>query len=197
MSSILKVDQIQTAAGGTPTAADLGLNVSGSVLQVKNVVMTGIFSNSSAGSYVLVGDGTNSLQLSITVSSATNKVILYSNINSHAHNRQGGAFVVIRGSSYNSSNVVSPPTSPGSRSITNIGDAWTGDGEGDDGMMMNISSILNDTPGVGTHTYGIYCTTLASTQGGTRVNAAATDGDVDNQDYLRAVSTFTLMEIAG
>jgi hypothetical protein len=34
MASILKVDTIQTAAGGTPTAADLGLNVSGGVLQV-------------------------------------------------------------------------------------------------------------------------------------------------------------------
>ena len=34
MTSIIKVDQIQTAAGGVPTAADLGLNVSGAVLQV-------------------------------------------------------------------------------------------------------------------------------------------------------------------
>ena len=33
MTSIIKVDQIQNAAGGVPTAADLGLNVSGSVLQ--------------------------------------------------------------------------------------------------------------------------------------------------------------------
>ena len=33
MTSIIKVDQIQTAAGGVPTAADLGLNVSGSVVQ--------------------------------------------------------------------------------------------------------------------------------------------------------------------
>ena len=33
MTSIIKVDQIQTAAGGVPTAADVGLNVSGSVLQ--------------------------------------------------------------------------------------------------------------------------------------------------------------------
>lgn len=36
MTSIIKVDQIQNAAGGVPTAADLGLNVSGSVLQVQN-----------------------------------------------------------------------------------------------------------------------------------------------------------------
>ena len=34
MTSIIKVDQIQTAAGSTPTAADLGVNISGSLLQV-------------------------------------------------------------------------------------------------------------------------------------------------------------------
>ena len=36
MTSIIKVDQIQNVAGGTPTAADIGLNVSGSVLQIQN-----------------------------------------------------------------------------------------------------------------------------------------------------------------
>jgi len=34
MSSIIKVDTLQTAAGGVPTAADLGINTTGSVLQV-------------------------------------------------------------------------------------------------------------------------------------------------------------------
>jgi|SaaInlV_125m_DNA_1040241.scaffolds.fasta_scaffold54706_2 hypothetical protein len=34
MTSIIKVDQIQTAAGGVPTAGDLGLNTTGTVLQV-------------------------------------------------------------------------------------------------------------------------------------------------------------------
>ena len=34
MASIIKVDTIQTAAGGTPTAGDLGLNTTGTVLQV-------------------------------------------------------------------------------------------------------------------------------------------------------------------
>ena len=33
MTSIIKVDQIQTAAGSTPTAADLGINTTGSVIQ--------------------------------------------------------------------------------------------------------------------------------------------------------------------
>jgi hypothetical protein len=46
MTSIIKVDQIQTAAGGVPTAGDLGVNVttadmpSGGVLQVANVYST-------------------------------------------------------------------------------------------------------------------------------------------------------------
>lgn len=34
MTSIIKVDQIQTAAGGVPTASDLGLNTTGNVIQV-------------------------------------------------------------------------------------------------------------------------------------------------------------------
>ena len=33
MTSIIKVDQIQTAAGATPTASDLGINTTGTVLQ--------------------------------------------------------------------------------------------------------------------------------------------------------------------
>ena len=40
MTSIIKVDTLQTAAGGVPTVADLGLNVTGSVLQVKQAVKT-------------------------------------------------------------------------------------------------------------------------------------------------------------
>lgn len=33
MTSIIKVDTLQTAAGGVPTAADLGINTTGTVLQ--------------------------------------------------------------------------------------------------------------------------------------------------------------------
>ena len=34
MTSIIKVDQIQTLAGAAPTAADLGINVSGAYQQI-------------------------------------------------------------------------------------------------------------------------------------------------------------------
>jgi hypothetical protein len=36
MTSIIKVDQIQTAAGATPTAGDLGINTTGTVLKVSH-----------------------------------------------------------------------------------------------------------------------------------------------------------------
>ena len=53
MTSIIKVDQIQTAAGAAPTAAGLGLNVTGSVLQV----VTGSFGSevSLTGTNIYLG----------------------------------------------------------------------------------------------------------------------------------------------
>ena len=75
MTSILKVDTIQTAAGGTPTAADLGLNVSGTMLDHyyhKYGVQTGIASTSG-----LVDSG---LTLTVTPKSATSKFIITYNM---------------------------------------------------------------------------------------------------------------------
>jgi len=54
MASIIKVDQIQTAAGGTPTAADLGINVNGNTLQVVRDSIASNISTSST-SYVATG----------------------------------------------------------------------------------------------------------------------------------------------
>lgn len=71
MASIIKVDQIQTAAGGTPTAADLGLNTTGSVLQVVQVVAgTGDQVNVSSSS------ATEVMSASITPSSASSKILV-------------------------------------------------------------------------------------------------------------------------
>ena len=38
MTSIIKVDQIQTAAGGVPTAADLGFDIAGSVIATHKLI---------------------------------------------------------------------------------------------------------------------------------------------------------------
>jgi hypothetical protein len=68
MTSIIKVDQIQTAAGGTPTAADLGLNVTGSVLQVQRHSFT---NQTSIGSTSYVSVSGSSFTFTPKASSST------------------------------------------------------------------------------------------------------------------------------
>lgn len=73
MASIIKVDQIQTAAGSTPTAADLGLNTTGSVLQVKQTLVNTIATYSAPnGTPVEITE----LRTTFTPTSATSKVML-------------------------------------------------------------------------------------------------------------------------
>lgn len=67
MASIIKVDQIQTAAGGTPTAADLGINTTGSVLNVQThtwgnetVNSTTTYADVSGSSFVYTPVSSNS-----------------------------------------------------------------------------------------------------------------------------------------
>ena len=51
MTSIIKVDQIQTASGSTPTATDLGINTTGTVLQVVSGITQSQTQNSSTNTY--------------------------------------------------------------------------------------------------------------------------------------------------
>ena len=81
MSSILKVDTLQTAAGGVPTAADLGLNVTGTVLQVVSGTTQVQAQNSSTDTYADMN-----LSLSITPTSSTSKILV---ITSQAGNTVG------------------------------------------------------------------------------------------------------------
>lgn len=72
MASIIKVDTIQTAAGGTPTAADLGINTTGTVLQVvQTSVETANLLATSSTSFVDTTLGVN-----ITPSSTSSKILI-------------------------------------------------------------------------------------------------------------------------
>ena len=95
MSSIIKVDQIQLADGSTPTASDLGLNVTGSMLQV----VRGVYSTSteiSTNSYIDTG-----LTASITPKSASSRILAFGNIkgllNSSSGQDVGVGFKIFRG----------------------------------------------------------------------------------------------------
>ena len=91
MTSIIKVDQIQTAAGGVPTAADLGLNVGGNVLQVVQVTGTNGTNVSGSSGYVSVA-GT----CSITPTSATSKVLILHSAGSLILGTQSIRFKMLR-----------------------------------------------------------------------------------------------------
>ena len=71
MSSIIKVDTIQTAAGGVPTAADLGLNVTGNLIDAKYVSLT-TTQNISSSSYA---DVTNA-SITVTPTSSSSKFLV-------------------------------------------------------------------------------------------------------------------------
>ena len=71
MTSILKVDQIQLANGNTPTASDLGLNTTGSVLQVKQAFKTDT-STGASSSFADIGG----MSVTITPSSASSKFLI-------------------------------------------------------------------------------------------------------------------------
>ena len=72
MTSIIKVDQIQTAAGAAPTAADLGINTAGTVLQVVQSTFGQTASNHTSSSFTATGH-----TVTITPKSSTSKVLLY------------------------------------------------------------------------------------------------------------------------
>jgi len=73
MSSIIKVDTIQTAAGGTPGLADLGITSTGSILQTKQ--STGSLSRIAVSSTSWAEPDT-SMRLVLTPSSTSNKFII-------------------------------------------------------------------------------------------------------------------------
>ena len=70
MTSTIKVDTIQTAAGAVPTIGDLGINNSGTVLQIQSTVLTSA-STMSADSWLDTG-----LSITLTPKSTNSKFIL-------------------------------------------------------------------------------------------------------------------------
>lgn len=73
MASTIKVDQIQLSDGSTPTAADLGLDIAGSVVGVTQVHFTTEIATTTTGTWI------SAHSTSFTPSSSTNKVMVMYN----------------------------------------------------------------------------------------------------------------------
>ena len=92
MTSILKVDTLQKANGGTPTAADLGINTTGTVLQVvegEYNTQTDITSQS----YTDTG-----LSVTITPKSSSSKVYVITNLQTFVNGTGLIGVNILRGS---------------------------------------------------------------------------------------------------
>ena len=134
MASIIKVDTIQTAAGGTPTAADLGLNTTGSVINVYQDL------NQATGNTVTTSTSFIATNLSVTLTpvSASSKFLLTTSLTAGA----GSEAVLV--TFY--------------RGGTNLGDSTNGfGGTGYTGGRDNVAISYLDSPATtASITYSVY-----------------------------------------
>ena len=183
MTSIIKVDQIQTAAGGVPTAADLGLNVSGSVLQFKNLQYTDTFTQN-----IHVG-AINNLELSITPTSATSKIYIQAHVFFEAQRLDNEMIWYLM---RDSTNLRAP--AGGSRKL-GIAMPTTGYVDNDQNSTPSVVNMsYYDSPATTSQvTYKIAVWADAATN--FYINRTVTN--TDSYGYERGICSITLMEIAG
>ena len=171
MTSIIKVDTIQTSAGGTPTASSLGIDLGnvGKIGQVISTTKTDTFSTSST-SYVDV----TGLSLSITPSATSSKVFILVNLSLSA---TAQAFYNIVRDSTN----IAQPTSAGTFQAT--GGVFFNTG---DGFTYINSSVLDSPNTISATTYKIQ---MKSTSSNADINKRYSD------TFIACVSTITAMEV--
>jgi hypothetical protein len=147
MSSIIKVDQIQLADGSTPTAGDLGLNTTGSVLQVQSTKWAS-YDSTTATSLVATGRSVN-----ITPSSTSSKIlIMVSTGGFWSSNYQGYGYLSI----YRNGSSISI----GSQGVY----ALEAGGQTDSNYTRAIQFSLIDSPNSTSElTYELYAQTSSST----------------------------------
>jgi len=180
MTSILKVDNIQKANGSVPTASDLGLNTTGSVLQVKQAILTTSSAAAIAGWYDLTG-----LSVAITPVSTSSKILVKANVFGAVSNAGWlTAIRILRGST-----ILSVGTSGSNADNNSTSLAYmAGSTAQGDGKQMTVD-ILDSPSTTSATTYKVqyYGGNTGVT---TYINRFSTSADACT------ISTITLMEIA-
>ena len=77
--SEIRVDAIKTRAGAVPTANDVGINVTGTVLQVVHQTISGSLTSTASSS--LTGYTDSGASMSITPSSTSSKILVFVSMN--------------------------------------------------------------------------------------------------------------------
>jgi hypothetical protein len=172
-------------ADGSISAGDLASGVGGKVLQVVSTNKTDTFATSSIGNTFVDVTG---LSVSITPSSASNKILVLATVNHGVDGIRATALKLLRDST-----AINIGTASGNRPAAST----VGIGENFDTNRGEVSSInFLDSPNTTSAiTYKIQVGILEATTNVARVNTSG--GDTDDTYVARSASTITVMEIAG
>ena len=181
MSSILKVDQIQLANGSTPTAGDLGLNTTGSVLQVKNAEVNSVatYSNSASASDIA------GLTINITPKFSNSYIYITCHISYSTSNQGCGNQIRLKRDGTHIARGFHASTSDGWFGLDNNFSQ-----PNSSGLVMNASGFHLDQPN--TTSQVTYQVEHYGVGGTSPLKLCASDGG-----HLGGVCTLTVMEIAG
>lgn len=184
MSSILKVDQIQLSNGNTPTAGDLGLNDTGTVLQVVSAEK----SDTQATSVVCpTFTDITGLSATITPKSASSKILVTVSIGLGFSTQSFAYARILR----DSSTIVGEATNRGNRPSVNFHTYDLDNG----GILPRQTSTHLDSPSTTNPvTYKVQFSATSTVS--VYVNRSERDQNTTTND-TRMTSTITLMEIAG
>ena len=177
MTSIIKVDTIQTSAGGTPTAASLGIG--GTIGQVVSTTKTDTFTTTLTSLTDVTG-----LSVSITPSSTSSKILVFGYLSGNSTaGSTNGHFSLIE----NSTQIAVGDASSNRRQETGmiLVTAAT------DQVTNQFFSILRSPSTTSPLTYKVQV--VCNGSGTIYVNRSLTDSDTSA--YPRTASTITAMEV--
>ena len=151
MTSIIKVDTLQKANGGTPTAADLGINTTGTVLQVQHNIFNG---NAGASTTTYVSFGR---YIDITPKYANSRIVITWSGTAYAHSNSNGYFTIFRtlsgGSATNMYNNGDYDTNSSQQALRQVGVPTSGS----TGYFPSYISFIDTTHNsTGTIRYDLY-----------------------------------------
>lgn len=184
MASIIKVDTIQTVAGNAPTAADLGFNTTGSVLQV-------VSAQYDTENLVASDSFVDYMTLDITPSSTSSKIYLIHNI----HYAGFGSVRIQRRPSIGSTVAVLNPGTDFALYMGNPSTIPNSTDPASSGYRLTGSFHLIDEPGTtSTVTYACQVESHLANSFNIEINP---NGIYSTSGANQAATQLILMEIAG
>ena len=184
MTSIIKVDTIQTSAGGTPTASSLGIGGVGKIGQVVQGTLTSTFASSNEPtSPVDIG-----LSATITPSSTSSKILCLVHIGLVSHSANSTwSFFLLRGSTKIG---IGDASSTRVRANAGAGMEYNTSGWGGQNMAFNW---LDSPATTSATTYKVQ--TGGNGTATIRINYNNRDQTTAGDEDQRTASTITLMEV--